>query len=1079
MLKKYLSLAVFFAFTSIAEGQIGNLVVPTGHTVGINKTIISPDKRYAYTVSEDLVTMWDIRRQLQMYSIRHGLQYKTTIVKLSPDGNYLAVADLSRLAVYSTINGKQVAGKMGRGTYSLMFSADSKTIYFTGDMDSEYGKRYPLSGIVAKNLLTGNETTIVGCSQDPSEKTCPFSTFNFRPISDKKVYLPNLAKKGWDILDLVTKEVSLVKPQSFRTLSKFKDSVDKSFWPIPNTKLLQSVENENGKFYPILSFYDANTGKILAKIELEFSVYETFDGCDGSSFVIKYNDEEIAPKQYRFSDLENGLVKPKPLKKGAPIYAECNMQNKYSVLETGVSIYNDSTQILHMLSKDSIKKEIDMSRMVSVAHKLQQPGKGVDAKVKAISRNGKWILRYESFLDAKGNGLDRYQLYNTKNNTSQKVNATFLTHLVDVSCYFSNDENQLFAFIRDFENSGTLYKIDLKTMASRQVKAYKNLKAVNETQQYAVALVGNAPEIFDINSGRSVTAKFSLANDYTFMWDQKNIETYRQGDTVFIKNDIILIGISWQNGSKLADSDAGFDYNGLKKIFPSRTVVDSASWVHSKRLIDGRPGMFFSADRKLVYTMGPDNSIGVFDAETGHFYGQMYLFEGSNDWVFIDPEGRFDGTPGGMKQLYYLKDRNFIPLDLVFEKYYTPNLYQRLLAGEKFPPIPEINIKPKPSSKILYAEKQRNLEVEDDKPTYVNTTGVAEITVQATAPEDKVDEIRLFHNGKVITLATRGMFVTDNDGSDSKKYMVNLLPGVNNFRAISLNSQRTESDADEITVSYAANGGQPPPTPNKNNTPGIVPIDPVDKTATMYLMVVGINAYKDKISPLTYALPDATAFKDEIEKDAKSMLANVKTYFISDAKADKAGIINAFTEIKQNAKPQDVFVFYYAGHGYIHPVTKEFYLVSANVADGGESLLKNGVPAKELQQYAVEIQAQKQLFVLDACQSAGAFEKMLQHDGEQQKALAVVSRSTGTHWMAASGSTETAKEFAQLGHGAFTYVLLQALKGQAAANKMITVNGLKNFLLVQVPELVKKYGGNSQYPASYGFGNDFPVEVLK
>jgi len=91
----------------------------------------------------------------------------------------------------------------------------------------------------------------------------------------------------------------------------------------------------------------------------------------------------------------------------------------------------------------------------------------------------------------------------------------------------------------------------------------------------------------------------------------------------------------------------------------------------------------------------------------------------------------------------------------------------------------------------------------------------------------------------------------------------------------------------------------------------------------------------------------------------------------------------------------------------------------------------------------------------------------------------VVARSTGTHWMAASGSSETAKEFGQLGHGAFTYVLLQALKGQALANKMITVNGMKIFLQIQVPELVKKYGSNNQYPASYGFGNDFPVEIIK
>lgn len=81
--------------------------------------------------------------------------------------------------------------------------------------------------------------------------------------------------------------------------------------------------------------------------------------------------------------------------------------------------------------------------------------------------------------------------------------------------------------------------------------------------------------------------------------------------------------------------------------------------------------------------------------------------------------------------------------------------------------------------------------------------------------------------------------------------------------------------------------------------------------------------------------------------------------------------------------------------------------------------------------------------------------------------------------MAASGSQQFANEFASLGHGAFTYVLLQALKGEAANNKMITVNGLKKFLQLQVPALMKKYSGSTQYPASYGFGNDFPVEILK
>jgi len=484
-------------------------------------------------------------------------------------------------------------------------------------------------------------------------------------------------------------------------------------------------------------------------------------------------------------------------------------------------------------------------------------------------------------------------------------------------------------------------------------------------------------------------------------------------------------------------------------------------------------------DGKYLFCSATDNTITVWDSKQKKLLATMYSNAATGEWAVVTPDGRFDASPGFQQNIYYQKGLEIIPLKYVYEKYYTPKLLPRILAAELFEPIPEMDIKPKPKAQIMYADTQRNLEVGDDIATYKNTTGSAEITINATAPEDKVDEIRLFHNGKVVNLATRGLFVTDNDGSDSKKYTIKLLPGNNNFRAIALNSQRTESDADEIVVAYAAaNGNQPAAKPAPSNK-NVATISTVDKTATMYLMVVGINAYTNKINPLTYALPDATAFKDEIEKDAKSVLASVKTYFITDAKANKTGIINAFNEIKRDAKPQDVFVFYFAGHGYINPVNKEFYLVSADVADGGESLLKNGVAAKELQQFAIDIQAQKQLFILDACQSAGAFEKMLQHDGEQQKSLAVVARSTGTHWMAASGSSETAKEFGQLGHGAFTYVLLQALKGQALANKMITVNGMKIFLQIQVPELVKKYGSNNQYPASYGFGNDFPVEIIK
>lgn len=496
-------------------------------------------------------------------------------------------------------------------------------------------------------------------------------------------------------------------------------------------------------------------------------------------------------------------------------------------------------------------------------------------------------------------------------------------------------------------------------------------------------------------------------------------------------------------------------------------------------------GVNVTKNNRYVFTNARENNLKLWDLQTGELLATLYPNPATNDWAVVTPNGQFDASINAQKDLYFVKGVNTFPLEILYEKYYTPKLLARLLAGERFPPIDANfdDLHKAPICKISYEQKTRNLNVEEDdhlKPSYENTTGIAEITVNASAENDKIDEIRLFHNGKIVHLSTRGLFVTDNTtGVESKKYTINLLTGQNIFRAVAINSQRTESQPDEIMVNYKS-GNQSNSKINTSKDGSI--IDPIDRNATLHLVVVGINKYQNEKLTLNYALADATSFKEEIEKDAKTVIANLKTYFISDLQADKIGIVTALASVQKTAQAQDVFVFYYAGHGVISTKNKEFYLVPTDVTDlknVDEILLQKGISSKQLQDYAINIQAQKQVFILDACQSAGAFEQLMTADANKQKSLAVVARSTGTHWMAASGSQQFANEFTTLGHGAFTYVLLQALRGQAATNKMITVNGLKNYIQEQVPELMKKYSGTPQYPASYGLGNDFPVEVLK
>ncbi|MEO7046705.1 MAG: caspase family protein, partial [Ferruginibacter sp.] len=145
------------------------------------------------------------------------------------------------------------------------------------------------------------------------------------------------------------------------------------------------------------------------------------------------------------------------------------------------------------------------------------------------------------------------------------------------------------------------------------------------------------------------------------------------------------------------------------------------------------------------------------------------------------------------------------------------------------------------------------------------------------------------------------------------------------------------------------------------------------------------------------------------------------------------------------------------------------------------ALAQKGFSAAALQQMSKDIKAQKQLFILDACQSAGALQTIAGTRGQaEEQAIAQLARSTGTQWLTASGSEQFASEFEQLGHGSFTYCLLQAFAGDAGnIDNKLTVKELDAYLQNKVPEITKKYKGTEQYPSSYGYGNDFPIIIIK
>ncbi len=604
---------------------------------------------------------------------------------------------------------------------------------------------------------------------------------------------------------------------------------------------------------------------------------------------------------------------------------------------------------------------------------------------------------------------------------------------------------------------------------------------------------------YEAKSGKERWRKVTMAHDLTFTPDGKELI----GTGYYTE----LLRIDAKNGKELSRvKRPGEPYRGLS-LDATATRLATASRRNKDRTdetieirhvptqalqveLAGHEGtiakMGFLAD-DLFLSAGFDNTLRLWDLRTGKELAKLFLFEKTNDWVVLTPDGRFDATQAAMKQLYYTVGTQIVPLEQYYEGFFTPGLLGQLMARNPVlitPPVRITAAARPPTVRLDYSTGGRNLTVEDDDVATIRTietsTPKAVLILRATAPGSTVAELRLYHNGKLLeSSTTRNLVVEDeapsNPGEPQRRYTVTLLAGANDFLAVALNAERTESRPSELRVVYAASAKT----------------EPVVATvgARLHLVTVGINAYKNPKYNLNYAEADAGGIEKALSEGLKRVVSGVETYTIRNAGATRADILATIAKVTAAAGPEDVFVFYYAGHGVMSaPVgatgtAADFYLVPYDVTQlyGDEAgLAARGISATELKALAAGIPAQKQLYILDACQSAGAVDNIVSRGAAEEKAIAQLARSTGTHWLTASGSEQFANEFDQLGHGAFTYALLEALGGKAAGDDgRVSVNELKAYLDVAVPELTEKFLGQAQYPASYGYGQDFPVSVVE
>jgi len=1012
----------------------------------LRKAVFSPDDSKILTMdNRDKIQVFDIKTENEIGTYKKSFSSSIHSLWFSPDGTkILSYSNYKQAKTFDLETKKEFLNLNFDKTNTMAYSPDGKYIAIgssklfaevfdatTGELinhykDDEKVKCDGCNTLIAisndsKKLLTGTDKT--GLTLWDIEKGTKIKTF----MQNKErlrhtIFSPNdkyvLAKTGETIFVFDVKSGKKLFEQS----SDMYDYFEVNFSP-------------NSKY--IITPYKNNTAALwnvaTSKIEKVFKGYLNKDRTDGLKF--KYTD-----------------------------WTAVNIL-KYITMKSSVVISPDGKYIVKG-NIDSIAIMIDIS-----TGKIVQEFKGHSKKVFSFDFNsdGKMLATA---------GGDRFiKLWNTE--TGEEIQTIYGHKSLVFDVKFSSDDKYLISGSWD----GTLRIWEVSTGKEIQYIDLGNISpyVVSFTPNDLYAVSGDLNKdlkFWEVDAGkvfRDIVGHTNIISSIDFSPDAKLMVTGSWDGDIKVWDVLTGMLIMKFTNHKGAVYSVAFDPNGKYivsgssdrtiKIWDIKTGKEIKSInAHSNSVTSVK----ISPDGKRMISCSVDGVVKLWDLET---YEEIYSYIqiDRDNWLSKNKAGYFDGSKDALKSVNYVSGLDVVSVGSLFEKYYTPGLIKRIMQGEKFSDT-ETDM-----NKILKESPQLDIKVIEGNNQIINVRTdtvykwreeIIPITIDVSKQGGELDEIRIYNNGKLVFNEKIGVSpVFRGIAKFSKTYDIKLADGNNDIKTVVINKERTESLPANIVVNY----------------------DGEDAKTDLYILAIGINEYQNPKYNLKYAVNDAKSYIDAIRKNSADIFNDIEVVNIKNEDANKENILKKVAELAKKVGPEDVFLFYYAGHGVmsIENENSEFYIVTYNVTNlyGDKKMLdEKAISSKEILEFSVDIVAEKQLFVLDACQSGGAIKTFATRGASREKAIAQLARSTGTFFLTASQDAQYANEAGNLKHGLFTYAILEALSGKAdggSADKKITVNEIKSYVEDRVPQLSEEYHGSAQYPTGYSFGQDFPIVIVK
>ena len=222
-------------------------------------------------------------------------------------------------------------------------------------------------------------------------------------------------------------------------------------------------------------------------------------------------------------------------------------------------------------------------------------------------------------------------------------------------------------------------------------------------------------------------------------------------------------------------------------------------------------------------------------------------------------------------------------------------------------------------------------------------------------------------------------------------------------------------------------------------------------------ILIGIDKY-DYVNPLSFCGNDACEIGETFRKFLEFQPQNVLEFtYASNVKPRRNDIlhqIGAF--LKSGIDPDELLVFYFAGHGMKDKDSGKDYLLPADASP--HDLKETAISVDHILDKLGETACQNVVIFIDACREEVSGARTVSEGMGDYSKTAV--KRPGTVTFFSCDPRERSYEIDQLQHGSFTYCILEAIK----SGRYPTIDLMNKYLREQVPLINAKYEKPPQMP---------------